>query len=55
MFLGRDLVLPGLREVAFEEAEDFLVEVAELTEESTGKGVSGRVRITESMRKKGKR
>ena len=53
MFLGRDLVLPGLREVAFEEADDFLVEAAELTEESTGKGVSGRVRITESMRKKG--
>ena len=55
MFLGRDLVLPGLREVALEEADDFLVEAAELTEESTGKEVSGRVRITESMRKIGKR
>ena len=55
MFLGRDLVPPGLREVASEEAGKFLVEAAELTEESTGKGVSGRVRITESMRKIGKR
>ena len=55
MFLGRDLVLPRLREAALEEADDFLVEAGELTEESTGKGVSGRVRITESMRKIGKR
>ena len=55
MFLGRDLVLPGLREVASEEADEFLVEAAELTEESTGKEVSGRVRITESMRKMGRR
>ena len=55
MFFGRDLVFPGLREVALEEVDNFLVEAAELTEESTGKGVSGRVRITESMRKRGKR
>ena len=42
IFYGTFLVLPELRDVAFEEAAVFREEIAELEEESAGCGVVGR-------------